>query len=430
MKTSGSLKNIQAVLDGAEGLDTYRISERATVSYELFFVHRKLETVRSTDAAATQVTVYVDHDGKLGDSTFHVYPSMTSAEIAAKTAAAVSRAKLVFNEPYEPAPAGELEAALPTNLDEYAPEELGQKIADAVFAADVVPGGSINALEIFIYRDTHRVVNSRGVNKSQTVHRVMIEAIPTFTDERQSVELYEDYRFTRFDAAGLTAEISGKLKEAADRVRAVKPEHGFTTNVVLRPLEIEELVSELADDCNYRTIYDNANLHDAGDDLQPGDGDKLTVTMKAVVEGSESSAFFDDDGTSLTDTVIIKDGVVCGRYGGSRFGQYLGETQPSGNLGCIRLEPGTLTDAELAAEPYLECVSLSGIQLDLYNDYIGGEIRLAYLHEGDRTTPLTGITMSAKLSEVLATLRLHEQTCVYDEYEGPVKLLLKDVSVL
>jgi PmbA protein len=430
MNESGNLKKIKEILDRTEGVDAYRITGCATVSYELFFVHRRLETVRSTDTAATDVTVYVDHDGKLGDSTFHVYQSMSSEEIAAKTAAAVSRAKLVFNEPYELAPAGELDAALPTNLDEYEPEELGRMIADAVFAADVVPGGSINALEIFIYRDTRHVVNSRGVNKSQTVHRVMIEAIPTFTDERQSVELYEDYRFTRFDAAKLTAEIAGKLKEASDRVRAVKPEHGFTTNIVLRPMEIEELVFELADDCNYRTIYDNANLHGEGDDLQPGSGDKLTVTMKAVVEGSERSAFFDDDGTNLRDTVVIKDGVVCGRYGGCRFGQYLGEKEPSGNLGCIRLEPGTLTDAELEAEPYLECVSLSGIQLDLYNDYIGGEIRLAYLHEGGRTTPLTGITMSAKLSEVLAALRLHERTCVYDEYEGPVKLLLKGVDVL
>ncbi len=427
MKTNSIIKDI---LDRAEGLSAYRITERATRSYELFFVHRKLETVRSTDTVATDVTVYVDHDDKLGDSTFHVYPSMTAADIEARTASAIRRAKLVFNEPYELAPAGEMDAELPTNLDQYAPEELGQLIADAVFAADVVPGGSINALEIFIYRDTRHVVNSRGVDKTQTVHRVMIEAIPTFTDEKQSVELYEDYRFTHFDAAKLTAEISEKLKETADRVRAEKPAEGFVTNIVLRPLEIEEFMWELAGDCNYQTIYSKANLHTVGDVLQAGDGDKLTVTMKAVVEGSENSAYFDDDGTDMHDMVIIKDGVVNGSYGAGRFGQYLGIDDPTGGLGCIRLEPGTLTDAELAAEPYLECVSLSGIQLDLYNDYIGGEIRLAYLHDGARTTPITGITMSGKLSDVLATLRLHEQTCVYDEYEGPTRLLMKNLNVL
>ncbi len=73
---------------------------------------------------------------------------------------------------------------------------------------------------------------------------------------------------------------------------------------------------------------------------------------------------------------------------------------------------------------------MSGLQLDLYNDYIGGEIRLAYYFDGEKTTPITGITMSAKLSEVLSSLRLSEKTDVSGAYEGPVKALLRGVSVL
>ena len=142
------------------------------------------------------------------------------------------------------------------------------------------------------------------------------------------------------------------------------------------------------------------------------------------------SAFFDGDGSSLTDTVVIKDGVVCGSYGSSRFGQYLGVKEPSGNLGCLKAEPGTLTDEQLLSAPYLEVVSMSGIQIEPYSDYIGGEIRLAYMHEGGKTVPMTGISMSGKLSEVLATLRLHEKTCVYMAYEGPKSLLLKNMEIL
>ena len=97
------------------------------------------------------------------------------------------------------------------------------------------------------------------------------------------------------------------------------------------------------------------------------------------------------------------------------------------------LKPGEfrkLTDEETEAEPYLDVVSMSGLQLDLYNDYIGGEIRLAYLHEGGKVTPVTGITMSAKLSEALASVRLSRKTDVSGRYEGPVRLLMKGVSVL
>ncbi len=424
------MSDIKSILEKSEGLSGYRVTESATKSYELFFVHKKLETVRSTDTVASDVTVYVEHDGSVGDATFHLYRSMTDEDIAAKIREATARARLVFNKPYELAPEGTLEAKLPTDLDKFAPEELGRMIADAVFTADTIPGGSINALEIFIYKTDSRVINSRGVDKKQTVNRVMIEAIPTFTDEKQSVELYEDYRFTKFEPEKITAEISAKLKQAADRVKAEKLPEGRTINVVLLPEEIESLIWELAWDCNYQTIYSHANLHTAGDDLQHGDGDKLTITMKSVVEGSERASFFDDDGATLKDTTVIKDGIVAESFGSIRFGQYLGVEDPSGALGCIRVEPGTLTDAKLQSEPYIECVSMSGIQVDPYNDYIGGEIRLAYLHDGNKVVPLTGISMSAKLSEVLGSLELHEKTEVRGAYDGPVKLLMKNVTVL
>ena len=424
------MKNLKELLDSTENISGYRISEKNTVSYELFFVHKDLETIRSTDAVSTSVTVYVEHDGKTGDSTFKVYRSMTDDNIRAKIAQAHDRALLVSNEPYALPEGGTLEEKLPTDLDKYEPAQLGSMIADAVYAADDVPGGSINALEIFIYRDTLRVVNSRGIDKKQTTNRVMIEAIPTYTDDKQSVELYEDYRFTRFDAGKLTAEIAGKMKEVRDRAVAVKPEGEMKINVALRPFEIGGLMREFAYDLSYASVYSHANMHKIGDDLQQGDGDKITLTMKAVIEGSERSAYFDEDGMELTDTAIIKDGIVCGNFGSSRYGQYLKVEKPSGSLGCMKLEAGDMTDEEMNAEPYLECVSMSGLQLDLYNDYIGGEIRLAYYHDGEKVVPMTGISMSAKLSEVLATVKLSEKTDVIGGYEGPVRLLMRGVSVL
>lgn len=424
------MSKVIEILKKTEGLYGYRVIENNVSSYELFFVHRNLETVRSTDSMATYVTVYTEHDGRIGDSSFQIYQSMNDREIKEKIKQAVSRADLVSNEPYELIEKAALNAALPTNLDKYEPEELGRLIADAVYAADTVPGGSINALEIFIYKDTKRVINSRGVDKTQTVYRVMIEAIPTFTDGNRSVELYENYRFTVFEPEKLTAEIAEKMREVKDRSKAQKPGKELNVNVILRPHEIRRLVLNLAYDRNYSSVYMHANLHKEGDNLQKGDCDRLSVTMKAIIPGSENSAYFDDDGAQLFDTEIIKDGIVCGSFGTSRFGQYLKVDRPSGDLKCVSVGNGTLTEAEIRSEPYLECVSMSGLQLDLYNDYIGGEIRLAYYYDGEKTVPVTGISMSAKLSDVLSTLRLSEKTDVSGAYEGPVKALLKGVSVL
>ena len=425
------MTNIRALLENSADISAWRISRTATKSYELFFVHQKLETVRATDTADTGVTVYVDHDGARGDSSFSVSAAMTEADVQAKIDSAVRRARLVSNPPYS-LPSGEtLEAELPTNMKDADMKALGRQIADAVFAADNVPGGSINACEIFLYRDTFSVENSSGVRKTQVNHRVMIEAIPTFTDDHQSVELYEDYRFTVFDPEKITAEIARRMAEVRDRVTAKKPPTPMNVNVLLRPQEIASLMENYAWSLSYAAVYSHANPFRIGDDLQQnGDGDKLTFTMKAVVEGSEDSAFFDSDGAALHDTCLIENGVVKSYYGDTRYGQYLQVEQPSGNLPCASLQPGAAGEEELRKEPYLECVSLSGLQVELYSDYIGGEIRLAYYFDGKETRPVTGITMSGKLSEVLRSLRLSRQTAVYGAYEGPALMLLKGVSVL
>ena len=49
------MKTIERILKSAPGVDAYRITESATQSYELFFVHKSLETVRATDTVATSV---------------------------------------------------------------------------------------------------------------------------------------------------------------------------------------------------------------------------------------------------------------------------------------------------------------------------------------------------------------------------------------
>ena len=412
-------------------LSGWRVNETATKSYELFFVHKNLETVRATDTVTTSVTVYVDHDGKKGESSFELSAAMGETEAQKKIDAAVQRARLVFNEPYELPDGGELNKDLPSNMWDAEPQTLGRQIADAVFAADTVPDGSINACEIFLYKDTVRVRNSRGIDKTQRIGRVMIEAIPTFTEGTESVELYEDYRFTEFDPTKVTAEIARRMAEVRDRFQAKKPETPMKISVLLRPAEILEMLWTLVDDLNYAAVYSHGNLHKTGDNIQENStGDKLTVTLKAQMPGSEKSSWFDTDGASFQDTRVIENGIVTSYFGSSRFGQYLNIRQPTGNLPCVKAETGTMAKTDMKAEPYLECASLSGIQVDLFNDYIGGEIRLAYCFDGEKTTPVTGISMSGKLSDVLKTMRLSREAVIEGAYEGPALLLMPQMKVL
>lgn len=404
--------NIEDILRENSSVCDYKIISVNTESYELFFVHEKLETVRSTDTANTDVTVYVDHDGKRGNANFKLYAATSEDEAKDLINTAVKNALCVDNEYYELPKNETLDGKIESNFENYTPKALASLVAKAVFSSDMYENGSINALEVFIYKYTVNVKNSQGIDKREVKYRAMVEAIPTWTDG-ESVELYECKTFNNFDPEDIKQEIEEKMREVRDRGRAAPPQSPLNCKVVLKASELAQLLDAFTYEVNYSSVYAHSNLYSVGDKLQKEGTphDNINVTMCGAIKGSSASALFDDDGTTFKDTEIIKDGAFVSYYGASRFAQYLDLTA-TGNLPCIKLGTGTLTDEMLKGEPYFECVSMSGLQVDPYSDYIGGEVRLAYYCDGDKITPLTGISISGKLSDALASVRFStEQAC-------------------
>ena len=395
----------------------YRLNTVNTVSYEMFFVHKDLETVRSTDTTERKVTVFVEKDGKLGDATFSVYSSYTEDDIRREIAAACKKASLAGNEPYALPENETLTRESDSNFKEYDVADLAARIADAVFDASREECGSINALEVFIYRDTVNVRNSRGIDKTELRYRAMVEAIPTWNSPDESVELYEAYNFTEFDENDVRREIATRMCEVRDRLLAKAPKEKLSCPVVLSAPELSQLFTSLAYELNYSGIYNHTAAFREGDDMQKGAvGDRMNVTMCGAIKGSVRSAFFDV--TALTDAELIRDGVAVGSFGSARYASYIGK-KPTGNLGCIRVDTGSLSDEELKSAPYFRCASMSGLQLDIYSDYIGGEVRLGYYFDGEGEIPMTGISISGKLSDALANMRLSDSSTVRGGYSGP-----------
>lgn len=421
---------LEKLLAENKNVSDWRIITATTLSTELFFVHRALETVRATDTKTVSVTVYADHDGKKGDSAFSVFESDTEELIREKIEKAASRALLVFNQDYQLPENEVLDSELESDLAEYPQMELAKKIADATFAADAYKDGSLNATEIFVYKKILSVKNSRGIDKREVKYSAMIEAIPTWNSESESVELYERHDFATLDESEITREIDKKMQEVRDRCRAEKPASELSLPVVITGNELSGLFRELIFSLNFSSVYSHTNVFSKGDKIQKAPvGDKITVAVCGALAGSHASALFDEDGVTLSERVIVDGGKAVAYFGGTRFAQYLGE-KPTGNARCIKVKVGTLTEGELQSAPYIECVSMSGIQLDLYNDYIGGEIRLAYLVEGSVKTPITGISMSGSLSSVLESIRFSDNEVTKGAYCGPEKALLSGMTIL
>ena len=417
------------ILKNTSGISDWKVLSTRTESTELFFVHKDLETVRSTDTTDVKVSVYVLHDGALGEATFSVYASYDDQKIREEIEKAKKKANIIANQPYS-IPGGETGSYLSnSNFVDYDPHVLASLVSKACFEADVIPGGSINALEIFVYRDEVSLTNSRGLDKTQVKYRAMVEAIPTFNGA-ESVELYEQYNFTEFDHALVREEISNKMKEVKDRYEAKVPESKINCSVVLDAPELEQLIGNFVHELNFSSVYQHSNAFGLGDDIQKGAvGDRMSVTMCGEVKGSVRSSAFDGDGVTLVDRKIIEDGKAYALWGGTRYAQYLSETA-TGNLGCIFVESGTLTEKEKTSKPYFRCASMSGLQVDIYNDYIGGEVRLAYYFDGEKEIPVTGISISGKLSAALANMRLSNEVTTYEGYHGPKCAIFEGIEIV
>ena len=428
------MKALIELLNGSDRVSDWKINTNRKESYELFFVKGSLETVRCTDTCDTQVTVYVDHGEYKGDAQFFVYPSDQESQIADKIREAVEKALLIRNKTYslphqEPAATDASLYTVESNFGQYEPAELAANIANIVFNANAVENGSLNSVEIFINKHTQNIRNTGGLNKSQIRYDAMVEAIPTYNGQKESVELYEQYNFSSLDEDALRAEIAGKMMEVKARYEAVKPDAGLDCPVVLNALELGDLFRNIAYDLNYASIYSHSNLFSKGDVIQKDiTGDPIGITMVGSVSGSVKSSAFDGDGLDLGSIRIVEGGKAVNYFGSNRHGQYLGEI-PTGNLGCMVVDAGSADLSNLSGCTCLEVISMSGLQVDFFSDYIGGEIRLAYLHENGRVIPVTGISISGKLTQVLPSVRLSDRTVVRDGYSGPDKALLTGMKI-
>ena len=417
------------LLAGHSQVSDYKANITKKESYELFFVKGALETIRHTDTWDRSVTVYVDHGDYKGDSKFFIYPSTTFGQKADLINEAVAKARLIKNQKYD-LPARETGSfAVETNFEDHDPAEMAAAIAKAVFDANTVDNGTLNAVEIFINKYSERVINSRGLDKTQVRYDAMVEAIPTYNGEKLSVELYEQCNFNFLDTEALAKEIAGKMTEVKARYEAVTPAEIQPCKVILNPLELSQLFWFLAGDLNYATVYGHSNVFSKGDALQKDPtGDRLTFAMVNAIRGNVNSDLIDADGLTLDAQTLVQDGKVVGYYGANRFGQYLGE-KPTGNLRCLSVAPGTATQADFQTGPYLEVVSMSAFQVDLYSDYVGGEVRLGYYHDGEKVTPVTGVSFSGSLRGCLNTIRLSGEMATQDGYTGPNKAILEGMNI-
>lgn len=150
-------------------------------------------------------------------------------------------------------------------------------------------------------------------------------------------------------------------------------------------------------------------------------GEKLNI--EAV-----SDLPFSNDGIRMRPMPLLSDGMLESIHGHTRFMRYLG-LEPTGSYRSLRLSNGTVPFEEMKKTPAIMPVCFSDFQMDAFSGRFGGEIRLAYLFDGESTSLVTGGSISGSLIDRQSELTFSTETYRDLRYSGPLAVLIPGVSV-
>ena len=409
-----------------KNIDKWLIREVKTKSVEQFFVLQKLETTRSVDTTEIYVTIYKEFEENnnkyLGNYSFIINHNISIKELEQLIDEAIYASSFVKNEYYELVKADKKKSYKDKNKPNN-PFELLQDISK-IFINSSNESCMFNSLELFYNESEVHLLNSEGVDYKKDVFKIMVEAIPSYKDDNFKTELYRMFTYDSINMDKIKEDSENAIKDVLLRAKAIKNNFKGKTNIILKDENVRELFFELISTIDYSSVYSKSNFKSIGEDLQTNPKTKLTLSLIP----SSKADYFDSDGVLLKETLVVSEGKINDYYGSNRFAYYL-NMKPNGMLRKIKVKKGNKTIDKLKAKPYIEIIDLSGIQLDLYAGYIGGEVRLANYFDGKDTYPISGFSFSGNLNECINEFELSKEETNINGYTGAKYVLLKNIEI-
>lgn len=420
------IEQIKAVLGQLE-IGAYRIVESVRESVECFFVRKDLDLKRRTDLTDYEVTVFrpFEKDGEkmLGSSQVNLHPGMGAEEMAGVLRSAYEAAAMVCNPWYELTTGGKEEPKpSESGFAGRSLEESTRLMVGALFAPDTSEEVFLNSAEIFASRTLRRIVNSRGVDVGYEAYHVSGEYVVQCISP-QDVETYHQFSYRDPEPEALRKEVEEALAMTKARGEAVSAPGAGEYTVLLSGRQVRTLLSYYLSRSGTGMVYQEYSNYQVGAPVQGEQirGDALTIYLKAKDPYSL-------EGIPMRDRVLMEEGTLKTLHGGSRFAYYLG-IEPTGTYRTIQVPTGSRSLEELKEGRCLHIVSFSDFQMDDFSGHFGGEIRLAFLYEGGKVTPVTGGSVNGSILEAQGNMVFSKESYRNEEYEGPFAVRIEGVKV-
>lgn len=408
-------------------IERWRINEVKEESAELFFVKHNLDTRRIKDTHKFTVTVYrqSEKDGKklVGNMSASVISSMSYEEIENAIESAYYAAQFAMN-PYFDAPEKVTSNTI-VKQGELASAPLAEsagKMAAAVFAADKNKHAYVNSTEVFCHKTFTHILTSEGTDVSFT-DAVCKGDYVVQCKSPEDVELINQFEYDDVDTDALEQGVKEYLDFVYDRACAQRVLKSGKYNVVLSGKNLAEILSYYTEKSAADMIYPGYSAWKIGDGVQGNvTGDALELSLVATRP-------FSGDGIKMKDLKVIDDGRLLAIHGSTPFCRYLG-IAPTGAYEKTRCEnKGNVSFEDMKKQPCLWAVAFSDFQMDSFSGHFGGEIRLAYLIEDGKITPVTGGSINGNLIEAQQNVRFSKERFTSANYEGPYAVEFENIPV-
>ena len=413
----------------ASGVYAWEVSDEKTEGWEFYFIRHALDQNRAKAVEHITVKVYQRiGDEQIGAAAAELPPTATAAEAKKLVDSLAYQATLAPNRAYTLNPRTDAHTAPRAET----PVDVSAMAKDYIMTMASVPetaSEDLNSYEIFTAAVTRRFVNSEGVDVTETYPSSMLEAVVNARNEGHEIELYRMYKSGSCDAAGLRRDLARTMAYGRDRLHTVPTPPLGTADVVFSTDDARQIYNYFIDRMNPAMVVRRMSDWELGkpiaDDVR---GDRVTLEALRTLPNSSRNRAFDAEGAPIRDAVILRAGVPEHYLGGRMFSCYMGLTD-SFIPGNFAVSGGTKSEEELRQGRYLEVVEFSDFQVDAMTGDIFGEIRLAYWHDGETVTPVSGGSISGDMHDFVREMYLSAETVQFDNFRIPAVTKLCGVTV-
>lgn len=388
----------------------------------------RLGTLHANRRVATsthQLTVYRDVDKRRGAAVAFLNGDK---EDRVRVADALTAADLALNPPYR----------LPEGLADYADVPLGERMlpedealrawGERVHVQVSRANAAASHLEVFAGRSQTQLAASNGRRHAWDGAHLEIDLVLSAGEGDDAVELRLLRKARRLEDLLPDMVLDASLQAVRDRGRAKLPPTGRMP-VILPSRELATMLRVIHMHTDGEYLVMGMLQKKVGDALIACAGDPVTIWTNPLRPHAEASAPTDASTVPARRISLLEGGVIQSFHSTPQYAAYM-ETEPTGPVGTLEWQPGTIAAADLAGGgAVLEVIAFSANMPDPVSGDFAAEIRMGYLHKDGERIPVAQGSVTGNIFEALGNCRISRETEEQSGYFGPRKVRFETLQV-